>query len=822
MSRQIRLSNLRHSSALLALLAPAAVVLPTTSVLAQTAQAEAAPANVIIVTARGREETLIEVPVAISVLSQDDLVEAGVTDLEDISDYTPGFKYQNSDGQAGGRSSSTLEFRGISAQVSSAASRTGAVFYDGSYVSQGIGWIPMIDLERVEVIKGPQNAYFARNTFSGAVNFVPKLPGDELEINGQLEVGFGTSDQEQNSYRGVLGIGGPVTEVVGLRFAATYERKGADYRYVNGDPQGEENNFAMFGTAVFDFTPNFTFKATGYYVDSEDTANAQGINATVAPGDCNLTYSGASLNGLTGVETPFTTDLSQSRQTIFCGRIPDASKFEASATGQTGGVSLNPDLATLVSAEPDGLGNEYGAWRGNLSFDWEVATHTVSAMVSRGEATLTGVQDFFYGETGDPTTPSAFIFASGFKNYTRDTFAETRIVSDSAQRLRYKIGASYYEQEYRNGNAFTTDFQDNKAFGIFGTVDFDITDAVMLSAEGRWVDDTQTLVYVGAPGINAGNPSALATTNKDNSYQDFMPRVILSYSPSPDLNIYASWSQSSLNSVATNAVDFVRVTQAAGLDLLSDPAVVGDFTGIQKLTSYEIGIKHAVGNWLAYSISAYTMDWKNQPFANSFVLSPFSATTLNLDGDSEYKGVDFEINLMPIDGLELRGSVGWVDAELIELGAAGSVTTQVLCPRTASLTNGPVCTAFAQTNTISGAGNQPANVAEWNGAVGATYTIPIATGDVYIRGDALYIGERFQDNFAYNTLSAYWRVNLRAGGDVTENLRLEAFVENLFQDKNVSAAGNTGLAFGAANTGRKAFAILPDRRELGLRLLMNY
>lgn len=811
MSKQTRVSNLLRSTSLITLLTPAVAMISSVPVSAQTDEAAASQANtsgVIIVTARGREESLIEVPISVSVLSQDQLNAAGVSDIQSMSDYTPGFKFQNSDGQAGGRSSSTLQFRGVQQQVGGAASRTGAVFFDGSYISQGVGVVPMIDLERVEVIKGPQNAQFARNTFSGAVNYVPKMPGDTLEASGMLEVGFGTGDGEQLSYRGVAAIGGPVTDKIGLRVATTYERKGADYEYVNGDPQGEENNFAIFGTAVFDVTETFQIKATGFFADAEDTSNAQSVNATVAPGDCNLVYSGAALNGLTGVETPFTTDLSQSLVTTFCGSIPNASIVEASATGQTSGVTAPSSITPYTSLLPDGLGSEYRVWRANLSFDLEMeGGQTFQALVSRGESELVSVQDFFFGETGDPTAPSTFIFASSFGNWTQDTFLEARIGSNPDDRLRAEIGASYYKQKFRNGNAFGSDFQDNEAIGIFGTIDFDITDALTLSAEGRWVDDTQTLL-TGTLGIL-----------DENSYSDFMPRAILSYSPNSDLNIYASWSQSSLNSVATNAVNFSAQVPAS----LPDPSVVGNFTGIQQLTAYEIGVKQQVGDWLSYSIAAFYMDWENQPFSSSIVAGTGSAVAINLDGDSKYKGIDFEFTLTPTAGLQVFGSVGWVDAELKRLGSAGSVSTVVLCPVSTLTTSGPVCDAFSDVRTLSGAGNQPANVSEWSGAIGASYSFPISSGEAYIRGDALYTGERFIDNFEYNAISDSWRVNLRAGGDVTENLRVEAFVENLFNDDTLQAAGNTGLSFGpTGGGGRKAFGILPEKREIGFRLMAEF
>lgn len=816
MSNNKWVSNLLNSAALVAMLAPPAALFSSTAVMAQEDVLDE-----IFVTARRRPETLLEIPISVSAFDQSQILAAGVTDLDNLSDYTPGFTFQNSDGQAGGRSNSAVQFRGIAQQLTTAASRTGAVFWDGSYISQGIGFIPLIDVERVEIIKGPQNAFFARNTFSGAVNYVPKEPGDEFEGNVEFETGFGTGSDEQASYRGVVRVGGPVTDTVGVRVAATYERKGADYEYLNGDPNGQEDNFAFFGTTTWDVTETFRLKASGFFADAEDTSNAQSVNSTVAPGDCNRVFDGNSINAVTGVLTPFSTDLSQSTQTLFCGVIPDASVFEASATSEVPNPTPNPDMGEFTELFPDQLGNKYRAWRANVDFEWELGTgHTIQGLASRGAAALGGLQDVTFGETGDTTSPSTFIFPAPLQNWTQDTFFEVRVASAQEGRLRYEFGVSYYEQEFRNGNLFASDWQDNQAFGIFGTIDYDITEELTLSAEGRFVDDKQTLVYVGAPGVAAGNLSPSATVDTSNSYNDFMPRVILSYTPTDDLNIYASWSMSSLNAVATNATIFSE--QTADLNLLPDPAAVGDFTPIQELTSYEIGVKQRVNSWLRYSVAFFYMDWENQPFTNTVLLQPFGTAQLNLAGDSKYKGIDFEVYATPIEGLEFVGSVGWVDAELVELGSAGSVATNVLCPTSAAFTNGPVCSAFADTGTISGGGNRPRNVSEWQSAVSVTYTFPVMEHEFYVRGDAIYQGGRFIDNFAYNSIAGNWRANLRAGGNFTDFLRGEIFVENLTQNDTLQSAGTTGFGFGAANTGRKAFGILPEKREIGFRIFADF
>ena len=775
--------------------------------------------NVIIVTARGREESLLEVPVSISSLSQDQLDSRGVSDIENLSNYTPGFQFENTDGQAGGRSSSNFTFRGIRQQVGGAASRVGAIFYDGSYISQGAGVVQPIDVERVEVIKGPQNAQFARNTFAGAVNIIPKLPGDELEVSGLVEVGFGTGSGEEVSFRTVTAVGGPITDQIGVRIATSYERVGADYEYQNGDPNGRENNYSIFGTLVFDPTDNFRVKASGYYVDASDTSGSQSVNSSVAAGDCDRTFSGAVV-GIDGVETPFTTDLSNSTITTFCGRIPDASEFQASPTGDFGIASAPANIVPFTGLFPEGWGNEYRVWKANLDFVYETdAGHTIKALASLGESSLVGINDVFYGESGDPTapspnvqfffpfTPGAGFFPFAYGNVTDDRFFELRFTSAQDRRLRFEVGVSYYDQEFRNADDFSFSFQDNEAFGIFGTVDFDITDELTLSAEGRWVDDTQSLLDLNENLLPGG----------ESQYQDFMPRVILSYSPTADLNIYASWSQSSLNGVETNAVTFSAALPAE----LPDPTVVGNFTGIQRLDAYEIGIKQQVADWLSYSIAAYYTEWENQPFNTTFP-GGFGLVNLALDGDSEYKGIDFEFTLTPTTGLDVYGSVGYVDTQLNRLADRGSIATLVLCP--SALTSTVPCSALGIAGgTISASGNQVRAVEKWSGAGGASYTFPIGSGEAYIRGDAIYRGKRFVDNFEYNQIGSNWRVNLRAGADISDNFALEAFVENLFQDNTLPVAGAIGGTFGPTGGGfTKAFTTLPDRRELGLRLSFDF
>jgi len=140
----------------------------------------------IVVTARKREENLQEIPIAITAISKIDIQEANITGLEDISNLAPGFYFFSQGQNQPGRYNTQLRFRGLNQAQFSPSFETGALFIDGVYVLNGGTSLSMMDIERVEVIKGPQSAYFGRNTFGGAVNFITRDPSME-EFSGSIE-----------------------------------------------------------------------------------------------------------------------------------------------------------------------------------------------------------------------------------------------------------------------------------------------------------------------------------------------------------------------------------------------------------------------------------------------------------------------------------------------------------------------------------------------------------------------------------------------------------------------------------------------------------
>ena len=143
---------------------------------AEASAGDAVALEEIVVTARKRAETLLEVPVAVTALTADDIDQKGIENLNDVALFTPGLTYFDSiQNQLG-----TPVIRGISQTNLNSPDRNVAIFYGGVYLSSTSGAnLEILDVDRVEVVKGPQSALYGRNAFNGAINFVPAAPTDK-------------------------------------------------------------------------------------------------------------------------------------------------------------------------------------------------------------------------------------------------------------------------------------------------------------------------------------------------------------------------------------------------------------------------------------------------------------------------------------------------------------------------------------------------------------------------------------------------------------------------------------------------------------------
>lgn len=773
--------------------------------------------DTVFVTARKRQETQLEVPVSVTAFSQANLDERGITNASELSEFVPGFDFENvGTGGASGRANPQLRFRGVGVQIGDANARAGAIFWDGAYVADGIGIVPLIDLAQTEVVKGPQTAFFGRNTFAGAANFIPAEPTDEVEA--RLSAGISGTDVDHGYNTNAI-LSGPIAGNLSGRVALSQEKRGAAYKFQDNSPLGEEETYAILGSLRYDVSDNTRFDYSGYFVSSEDTWALSSINADVSEADCNRTYSGNLRDIVTGEDLgPFSTDLSNLPGPVFdfstltffaadasqfCGSIPEWGNddqinpafggtplpADQAGSGFTANITL-PDgagFSDFIDA-PGGLGNTYETYRHHLSFESELENgFTIAGFVSAGQNQNWGTFDNSYGASAVPQY-------RGFIRATEDQSAEIRMSSPGDSRLRYTIGANYYTQEaqtYQTGFDILTK-QEADVLGIFGAIDFDITEELTISGEGRYQDDSSDLLQDGSPGA--------AFDPQSQSYSKFMPRVILSYEPTDmDLNIYGSWSQSYLAGTQTGVSSYEAAT---GLDL----SAVAFFTPIQKLDAFEVGVKHQVNSQFQYAVAAYNMEWENQAF---FVLSP-TFVSIALPGDSEYTGIETEGTYSPTDWLTLIGSYNWVNGEFTDYVATGSVGASILAP--GLLTN---------TTAIDATGNQIRYIPEHTGAFSADFEIPVGT-NTFARIDAIYTGSFFVDNFEYNEVDSAVKVNLRAGTSINDLFRVEAYGNNVFDDRTASTSGGTTFTSFFSQNSRRTFGQATRGTEWGIRLTADF
>lgn len=775
----------------------------------------------IIVTARKREETILEIPVSISAFSQEALNDRGITDAASLSNFTPGFKFENEGtGSFSGRSSPQIRFRGVGSQATTPASSAGALFWDGAVLSDGAGILPLIDLERVEVIKGPQTAFFGRNTFSGAVNFIPAAPTEEF--GGKLigEKTF-TSVDEGHDITAIVNV--PIGDRIRTRIALHDSQDPADYEYGDGSPLGEYNNTSIIGSVHFDVSDNILLKYSGAFVDADDTAVQISQPGHVALSDCDRSYSGTYRNVATGENTgSFTTDLSIHELTppflsflstnFQCGTVADwdAIPFDVPALGipddarnspgfnYSGGLAglqiQFPEFGGSLMDAPEGFGNTYRLRKHHLSTDIDLTSgHTVSAFVSQSTMQRWSVVDAGfgtgYGAAGDYRV-------EGYASETKDLSLEARISSPSEQRLRYTAGLSYYNQDNIQANYGVNDIlvQEGETIGIFGSADFDITDTVTLSGEGRWHEDTQTILYQGLPGGTDPN----AVTDRPQSYSAFMPRVILSYNPSDSLNVYGSFSQSKIQGVATGAVAYGIAEPNSGIN----ESTVGLFTPVQELEAFEVGIKGRLMDTFGYSVAAYNMDWKNQVF---FQLNNVFASVF-LPGDSKYKGIEIEFDFAATDWFTFSGGFNFVDAEFKDFGSGGTLAFRRLAPQ------------ITGANQIDATGNTPRYIPATSGSLSAEFDLTsLFDKAAFLRFDAIHTGSFFLDNVEYNQVEAYTKFNVRAGLNLSKTFSLEIFGNNITNDRSWSPSGGTTGFFS-----RKTFGGPIEGSEFGAKATFEF
>ena len=802
------------------------------SVTQSTAAADdSAAIGEVVVTARRRAESVLSIPVAVQAISAQDLANSGTFDFQELARSAPGFDFKDQGSGEGGRYLSEIRFRGLGTNESSANATTsnqvGSLFVDGIYaegVAQSIGFE---DVERVEVIKGPQSAYFGRSTFAGAVNYITKDPGKTpgAEVNLDYSPTFG-SYAMSGSVDGSL-----IDGVLAARITASSREKGAQYTANDGGSLGQERTNAIATTILFTPTDATRIKARVSFSEDRDGSPAFAYVGYNESGNCaagtpvtfrntagQTVHSNLAINWQCGA-LPYGQQISMITHLSTYPAGPAPGQVELNLPAVFLGNSLNnPLLGGAPKLDNFGLARDL--LRFTLLGDQKLTDRlTLSGSLGYNRQDLNQIRDFNAGDQ-----PVAFQEAPAF---FRDFSAETRLNYNGGP-LRLVAGANYYHQTIDGGflngieiigdvrycatcdttrivhNGTTNNSNAINTTGFFGSIDYDILDNVTATFEGRYQIDRVT-TYAGLPGDN-GPGSTLESKR-------FLPRAILSWHPSELSTLYGSYSVGTLPG-QFNA-QYLTLTPAQKVEVQNLLPGTLSSIGPETLESYEIGFKQRLRDpAISYALTLYNMLWKNMPSTQSVFVADLANNIFSaaVPGKSRIKGIEFEGDWDLFSHLRLNGTTAYTNARYVDY-ATSTFSTFFGQPASAGYR--------ADGNTLP---QYPAIKA----SLGATYdgTVNDRFG-WYVRGDAFYNGKQFVDESNLSYVSAYTTANLRFGVTAADGRqRVELYVTNLFDKKGWSTASReidlSQLNTNLSNLGQGAFVTPIDLREVGIRVSSKF
>ncbi|HWU03633.1 MAG TPA: TonB-dependent receptor [Novosphingobium sp.] len=759
----------------------------------------------IMVTARRKSENILTTPIAISALTGDDLKDRGVVSLQDMAAYVPGLNMQHmaTSGGRADRSFQQVVLRGIAPSTSTA--QTTSIFIDGVPVASGVGVQNVTDPERVEVIKGPQSAYFGRQTFAGAINIITKVPTDHLTGSIQASVG------SRNNHEITASLAGPIFgDVLGFRVTGQEWQKGGSYQNagIPGQTLGDQRTRTGSLSLVFKPSSRLTVKAFGMYTENKDGPAATGL---------------ISLNGVPSAGIAANANCNMpSGVPGYCGTLSSRAAVVSGGNVLTTGLrnSLAASAGRWISPTDgtQGFGMVSRSYHLHVTADWKLSdAFTLSSLTGYNHGMSSELADFgnYYSAT------SSYPFMVEGLNH--DFSQEGRLAFENGGNFHAVVGVSYlyawsasdsggvYETSTASTNTatFTATMAGasiTKTLGFFYGLGYDITPKLSINFDGRYQIDR--LEAISAPqGTNVttsvfGIPAGFYPGGSmllDKAFKNFLPRVIVNYKLDPHNMIYASYSQgvnpgSFNNSFLTNTSTAVLALAAArGYKVEVQP---------EHIINYEIGAKGRLfNNKLRYEVAAYMDYWYNQLNNSTLQFVDDSGTAQQL------------VALQNAGRVRLTGfeaDLAYAVNSHIMLTANGAYTGSYILSQT-----NPALTA---SNGIANfRGNQNPYTSKWSGTLGASYTRPLGNDvDGFVRGDFMYKSGSYTDVANTTKTPDMTQVNLHIGAQ-NAHWNAEVFVTNLFNDRAYFAAGD-GYTSPTFTYYSAVIAQLRDLRTFGLKV----
>ena len=568
-----------------------------------SANERASAVDDIVVTARRREESLKDVPVAVTAVSGEQLEARGAADITELARSTPSLTLN----AARGSNSTLISFiRGVGQQDPLWGFDPGVGLYiDDVYVARPqAAVLDIFDVQRVEVLRGPQGTLYGRNTIGGAMKYVTNRI-DAQEPEGRIRAAYGSYNQR---------------EFIGsaeLPFSDTFKVSGAVARYLRdgygtnlntGNDHYNKDVTAFRGSAEWTPSDNLFFRLAADLVNDDSNARHGHRQVAPTPSDPYDTNAGAG----------------------------DKNKVQTRGLSLTGEWNASEVLTfKSITAYRDGY------TRGNIDFDnlpdpildipasYDDNQFSQEFQVLFNTDRLSGVAGVYYL---DADASGAFDTVIGLANLTTLTA----------------------------GSVAT------KSYAVFGDLNYQFTDALSVSVGGRYTHDEKTGTvfrqqYVGIRSPYFHNNSAIllggprTDYTESREFEKFTPRASVSYKLNDDLTAYASWGQG----FKSGGFDM------RGDAVLYPDTVLG--YAPETVETFEIGLKGSLlDRRLTFATAIFDSSYEDQQITTQYPAGSTVASVVDNVGSSSIRGWEFEGRFRPTDALTINASLSYIDAQFEE------------------------------------------------------------------------------------------------------------------------------------------------------------
>lgn len=582
----------------------------------------------IVVTARKREQGLQDVSMSITAFSGQQVQELRIANAQDLSWYTPGLFATGSRG--GADPLYTIRGIGLNDAFSNNNPTVGVYINEVNQPFTPMMSFLLFDLDRVEVLKGPQGTLYGRNTTGGAVNVFSRRPGEEL--NGYARGDYGRFDRFE--FEGA--VGGPISENAGGRIAVYTVQQGEGWVHnaFNGQDIGEVDQTAVRGTLELSPNDDLALRLIGHYAkDKSDSAGREHVGFLDAPFSPNL-----------------------------CPAAVAGQRDESQCVSFLGYSDPYPDRYTIENSSVYGQESDGDSYGLTLSADWQIGDLTLTS--------ITGYSDYerVYTEDSDGT-PLIMIDTQSTSEI--DVLSqELRLAATTEGGLDWVVGAYFTDDEMffdfqsaldehvfltRLGHHFT---QATTAWAVFGYATLPLSDRVSLVGGLRYTDEEKDFDYFGFDHDPFGTTQMpafgvipVAEFHDSISHDELTGEIGIEYDLADETMLYANISKGFKSGGYKGAVSFTE-------------SELQPFEP-ETLYAYETGIKSTLaGGTLRLNGAVYYYDWQDFQAFVTEIRASVPVLVLSNAGDAEVLGAEVDVLWQPMEGLQVSAGVNWMDTEI--------------------------------------------------------------------------------------------------------------------------------------------------------------